>query len=172
VVFLASAGVVTVTEYASRDARGRPAPYEPSAGPPVFYVVRNEDVTACVPVSVADDTLRPLIDEQTARTLLDVLRGAEPPLHPEPLLERGKRVVHSGTPREHAELLRELYALPAPLSETLALSVQFVSTLVLGEIAAVLRLDRSALVSEMRTRYPAAADGFQQGELRQKLPRP
>jgi hypothetical protein len=155
-LFLASAGVVRLVDLAARDARGKPAPYDPSSGPPVFYVVQGDEVTACVPVAQGQQTLRPLVAAPLAQEMLDVLRGPELPLSTEALLERGKRIVHEGSPLEQAQLLRELCGLPAPLSETLAMSLRFVAGLVLPEIAQVLGLSRAALEEELRKRHPAA----------------
>jgi hypothetical protein len=156
-VFLASAGLGRVTAFAGRDAAGRPAPLEPGAAP-AFYVVDVDQTVALVPFSAAGP-LRAPVDEPTARRMLDVLRTPVPPESPpEPLLERGKRVVHSGTPLEHAQFLRELCALPIPLAEAFASGVTFLSKLVLPELAAVLGLDAAALSEELRGRYPAAQD--------------
>ncbi|HYV44753.1 MAG TPA: hypothetical protein VFA20_07830 [Myxococcaceae bacterium] len=157
-LFLASAGVVKVQGYAAQGERGTPAPLRPGEAP-AFYVVANAEVTACVPVDQAERTLRPLVERATAERMLEVLRQPEPPapVTGEPLLERGKRVVHSGTPLDHAWFLRELYALPVPLSEPMAQGVQFFGGLALGEIAEVLGTPRADLEREMRDRYPAAA---------------
>jgi RNA polymerase-interacting CarD/CdnL/TRCF family regulator len=156
-VFLASAGLGHVSAYAARDAAGRPAPLAPGAAP-AFYVVDVDQTVACVPFS-ASEPLRAPVDPLTAGQMLEVLRAQEPPASaPEPLLERGKRVVHSGSPLEHAQLLRELYALPIPLAEAFASGVTFLSKLVLPEVAAVAGLDAAALGEEMRGRYPAAQD--------------
>lgn len=157
-VFLASAGVVKVQGYAAQGERGAPAPLQPGRSP-AFYVVANAEVTACVPMDQADRTLRPLVDRDAAERMLEVLRRPEPPapVTGEPLLERGKRVVHSGTPLDHAWFLRELYALPVPLAEPMAQGVQFFGALVLAEIAEVLGTPKAELEREMRERYPAAA---------------
>jgi len=157
-LFLASAGVVKVQGFAAQGARGAPAPLRPGEAP-AFYVVANPEVTACVPLDQAERTLRPLVDRATAERMLEVLRQPEPPapVTGEPLLERGKRVVHSGTPLDHAWFLRELYALPVPLSEPMAQGVQFFGGLALAEIAEVLDTARADLEREMRERYPAAA---------------
>src|SRR5690348_4739788 len=94
---------------------------------PAFYVVTNDDITACVPLDQAERTLRPLVDRATAERMLQVLREPDPPppSTQEPLLERGKRVVHSGTPLDHAWFLRELYSLPLPLTDAIAQGIQF-----------------------------------------------
>ena len=157
-MFLASAGVVKVQGYAAQGEHGRPAPLQPGAAP-AFYVVANDEVTACVPLDQADRTLRPLVDRAEAEQMLQALRTPEPPAPStaEPLLERGKRVVHSGTPLDHAWFLRELYGLPLPLSEPIAQGLQFYGGLVLGEIAEVTGTARTELEREMRERYPAAA---------------
>jgi hypothetical protein len=122
-------------------------------------VVANEEVTACVPMDQAERTLRPLVDRAAAERMLEALRAPEPPapVTGEPLLERGKRVVHSGTPLDHAWFLRELYGLPVPLAEPMAQGVQFFGGLVLGEVAEVLGTPRAELERELRDRYPAAA---------------
>ena len=156
--FLASAGVVRVQGYAAQGERGGPAPMRPGDAP-AFYVVANDEVTACVPLDQAERTLRPLVDRPAAERMLQVLREPEPPppATGEPLLERGKRVVHSGTPLDHAWFLRELYGLPVPLSEPIAQGVHFFGGLVLAEIAEVTGTPRAELEREMRERYPAAA---------------
>jgi hypothetical protein len=158
-VFLASAGVVKVRGYAARNERGAPAPLSPGQGTPAFYVVGNDQVTACVPLDQAERTLRPLVDRATAERMLEELRAPEPPapVTGEALLERGKRVVHSGTPLDHARFLRELYGLPVPLAEPMAQGVQFFGGMVLGEIAEVLGTPLAELERQMRDRYPAAA---------------
>lgn len=157
-VFLASAGVVKVQGYAAQGPHGHPAPLQPGAAP-AFYVVANDEVTACVPLDQAERTLRPLVGRADAERMLQVLREPEPPAPatPEPLLERGKRVVHSGTPLDHAWFLRELYGLPLPLSEPIAQGIQFYGALVLREIAEVTGTPRAELEREMRERYPAAS---------------
>jgi len=157
-VFLASAGVVKVQGYAAQGERGAPAPLPPGQAP-AFYVVANAEVTACVPVDQAERTLRSLVDRATAERMLQALRQPEPPapVTGEALLERGKRVVHSGTPLDHAWFLRELYGLPVPLAEPMAQGVQFFGGLVLAEIAEVLGTPRPDLEREMRDRYPAAS---------------
>lgn len=158
--FLASAGVVVVDGFAAQGERGRPAPLRPGDAPS-FYVVSGEDVTACVPMDQAERTLRPLVDRATAERMLEVLRAPEPSAVQggEPILERGKRVVHSGTPLDHAWFLRELYGLPAPVSDAIAEGIAFIGKLVLGEIAAVTGAERAGLEKEMRDRYPAAGLG-------------
>jgi RNA polymerase-interacting CarD/CdnL/TRCF family regulator len=158
--FLASAGVVVVDGFAAQGEGGRPAPLRPGDAP-TFYVVSGEDITACVPVDQVARTLRPLVDRPTAERMLEILRAPSPPevQGGEGLLERGKRVVHSGTPLDHAWFLRELYGLPAPVSDAIAEGMAFVAKLVLGEIAAVIGPERSALEQEMRERYPAASLG-------------
>jgi RNA polymerase-interacting CarD/CdnL/TRCF family regulator len=156
-VFLPSAGLGRVVQYAGRGASGKPEPLAPGS-PPAFYVVEVEDAVALVPVD-QPESLRALVEAPAAAQMLEVLRGAAPPPPSmEPILERGKRVVHSGTPLEHAQLLRELYALPVPLSESIASGLAFISGLVLPELASVLQLDPAELVTEMRHRYPAAQD--------------
>lgn len=156
-VFLASAGVARVQGYAAQGERGHPVPLRPGDAP-AFYVVAGDEVTACVPLDQAERTLRTLVDLPTAERLLQILRdpAPPPPATAEPLLERGKRVVHSGTPLDHAWFLRELYALPLPLGEPMAQGVQFFTALVLGEIAEVTGRPREELEREMRDRYPAA----------------
>ncbi len=156
-VFLASGGVATVAQFAARDAEGKPAPWTPEMGAPVFYVVEGDEVTACVPISRAAETLRPLVDPEVARQMLEALRSERPPEADStlPLVERGKRIVHSGTPLEHAWFLRELYGLPAPVADAIGEGLLFMSRLVLSEIAAVLGLDRAQLEAEMRQRSPA-----------------
>lgn len=157
-VFLASAGVVTVQGHAAQGEGGKPSPLKPGEAP-AFYVVGNDDVTACVPVDQAERTLRPLVDRATADRMLQVLREPAPPAPPtqESVLDRGKRVVHSGSPLDHAWFLRELYGLPLPLSEPLAQGLKFFTGLVLREIAAVLGESVETLERELRGRYPAAA---------------
>jgi RNA polymerase-interacting CarD/CdnL/TRCF family regulator len=169
-VFLASAGLGQVVELAGRDASGKPGPLAPGA-PPAFYVVEVEDAVACVPVD-QPQSLRAPVDAETAAQMLEVLRGAPPsPPSLEPVLERGKRVVHSGTPLEHAHLLRELYGMPVPLSEPIASGLAFISGLVLPEIASVLELDAADLVTEMRHRHPAAQDAVDRQALLRFHPR-
>jgi RNA polymerase-interacting CarD/CdnL/TRCF family regulator len=157
-LFLASAGVVTVQGHAAQGEGGRPAPLRPGDAP-AFYVVGNDDVTACVPLDQAERTLRPLVDRPTAERMLAVLREPAPPgpASRESVLDRGKRVVHSGTPMDHAWFLRELFGLPLPLSEPVAQGLQFFCGIVLGEISAVLGESRESLERELRSRYPAAA---------------
>jgi len=157
-LFLASAGVVQVQGYAAQGDRGGPVPLRPDDAP-AFYVVASDEVTACVPLDQAERTLRPLVDRPTAEQMLQVLRepSPPPPATNEPLLERGKRVVHSGTPMDHAWFLRELYGLPLPLTEPISQGIQFFTGLVLGEVAEVTGTPRADLEREMRGRYPAAA---------------
>jgi RNA polymerase-interacting CarD/CdnL/TRCF family regulator len=159
-VFMASAGVATVVDFAGKDAHGRPAPRARPEDPPDFYVLKAGEVVACVPVSAAEQTLRLLVDRPTAERMLEILRGPAPelPLSTKPLLERGKDIVHAGQPLEHAALLRELYSLPVPLSEQLASGLHFTANLVLPEIALVLGQPLPALAAEMRDRYPAAGE--------------
>lgn len=156
-VFLASGGVATISDFAARDPQGKPAPWKPEMGPPVFYVVTGDEVTACVPIVRAQETLRPLVAPELAQQMLDALRAEQAP-EPDstvPLLERGKQIVHSGTPLEHARFLRELYGLPAPVADAIGVGLMFMSRLVLPEIAAVLKLDRAQLEAELRQRYPS-----------------
>jgi RNA polymerase-interacting CarD/CdnL/TRCF family regulator len=169
-VFLPSAGLGRVVHYAGREASGKPGPLTPGA-PPAFYVVEVEDAVALVPVD-QPESLRAPVEVETAAQMLEVLRGAPPPPpSTEPVLERGKKVVHSGTPMEHAQLLRELYALPVPLSESIASGLAFISGLVLPEIASVLKVDVAELVTEMRHRYPAAQDAVDRQALLRFRPR-
>jgi RNA polymerase-interacting CarD/CdnL/TRCF family regulator len=159
-VFLSSGGVGIIVAFAARDAHGKPSPWRPEMGPPGFYVVDTEELTACIPTASAHETLRRLVTADEALRMLEMLRASDvpPPETPEPLLERGKRVVHSGSPLEHARLLRELYGLPVPLSDAIAAGLALVGRLVLAEIAAVLGMDRHALEAEMRGRYRAAEE--------------
>jgi hypothetical protein len=169
-VFLSSAGLGRVVEYAGRDASGKPGPLAAGA-PPAFYVVEVEDAVACVPIDLSQ-SLRERVDPGAAAQMLEVLRGAPvPPPSLEPVLERGKKVVHSGTPPEHAQLLRELYAMPVPLSESIASGLAFISGLVLPEIASVLELDLTELTAEMRHRYPAAQEAVERQALLRFHPR-
>lgn len=163
-IFLASAGVGVISELATRDSHGQPAPIRSSQDRPAFYVVRAERVVACVPFERAAEAMRRLVDRSTAEEMLAVLRGPPPDLaDPRPLLERGKDVVHSGSPLDHARLLRELYALPVPVSDSLGEGLSFVSSLVIPELALVLELSREELEREMRERHPAAADWYARG---------
>jgi len=154
-VFLASGGVSTVRAYASRTPDGKPGPWNPTA-PPDFYVVESDDKVACVPVTQASAALRPLVQPAEAEQQLSILRGPEVPLSQEPLLERGKRVAHSGSPEEHAQFLRELYALPVPLSDALVEGLKFYEQLVLRELETVLSLSPGTLHEEMASRYKSA----------------
>jgi RNA polymerase-interacting CarD/CdnL/TRCF family regulator len=155
-VFLASAGLGRIADYAGRGPDGKPAPLGPGV-PPDFYVVEVGQTVALVPLSRAE-TLRAPLSKAEAAALLDALRASEPLPPPlEALLERGKRIVHSGTPLEHARLLRELCELPVPLSDALASSVGFLSRLVLPELADVLGLKVAQLEAELSRRYPAFA---------------
>jgi hypothetical protein len=154
-VFLNSAGVSTVRGYAVRTPGGKPGPWNPGV-PPDFYVIDSGDKVALVPLSQASTSLRPLMSESHARELLEVLRGPEVPVVPEPILERGKRIAHEGAARAQALFLRELYALPVPLSDALAEGLSFYERLVLGELEAVLGESPGSLASEMATRYLAA----------------
>lgn len=154
---MASAGIGRIVDVAARDANGQPAPITEGASP-AFFVVVTARATACVPFERAPETLRPLVPEPVARQMLEVLRGASPALADSmPLLERGRRVVHSGDPLPHARLLRELCGLPAPLSEALASGLRFVAALTLPELERVLALPSGSLRRELRARFPAFA---------------
>src|SRR5687767_6022026 len=102
-VFLLSGGVATVTGFARRDEKGRPAAWGPEAGEPAFYVLSAAEITACVPIARAHETLRPLVSQDLARQMLEVLRGDQVPVPDSSLslLERGKQVVHAGEPLAH-----------------------------------------------------------------------
>jgi len=163
-VFLASAGLGRVVDFAGRAADGKPAPLTAGAEP-AFYVVEVEDTVALVPLGRAE-TLRRPVSADDARAMLEALRATEPPPSPaEPLLERGKRVVHSGTPLEHSRFLRELCALPVPVAESVASGITFLSKLVLPEISSVLGLSREQLETELQQRFPAARDARDQAAL-------
>ncbi len=157
-VFMASAGVAVVRDFAARGEGGRPRPMG-VRDEPAFYVVEAREVVAVVPFDRAGETLRPLVSDDVAHQMLAVLRGPAPePGSTKPLVERGRDVVHSGTPLEHARLLRELYALAPPLGEALASGLRFLEKLVLPEVAEVLGIELASLESEMRRAHPAAAD--------------
>src|SRR5690349_11183966 len=115
-VFLNSGGVSTVRGFAVRTADGKPGPWNPGV-PPDFYVLDSGDKVALVPVALAPQSVRPLVSRAEAQELLALLRGPEVPPVPQPLLERGKTVAHEGAAKEQALFLRELYALPVPLSD-------------------------------------------------------
>ncbi len=166
-VFLFSGGVATLADVAGRDGHGRPRPLGPDE-PPAFWVVRTDEVVACVPVDKTAGTLRPLVGEALAERMLEVLHGPAPEPAPSltPLLERGKQVVHEGDPLAQAHFVRELLELPVPLSEQVASGLAFIGKLVLGEIAEVLRRDVAELQRALKARYPAASDLTPQGPIR------
>jgi RNA polymerase-interacting CarD/CdnL/TRCF family regulator len=163
-LFLHSAGVATLVDFAGRDPAGKPRPLAPDE-PPAFYVLKAGDSVACVPLERAPETLRPLVSRDDAEAMQAALWAQEPqppPPNAKGLLERGRDVVHSGTPIEHARLLRELCDLTPPVTESLASGLRFLEGLVLGELSAVLGRPESELRAQLRDRFPAArdADGF------------
>jgi hypothetical protein len=122
-------------------------------------VVDLAESLAFVPVHDSEKTLRNVCDRATAESMLAILRQkAPPPLTGEGLLERGKRVVHEGAPLEQTRLLRELFALPVPLSPHLSSGLAFLQHLVLPEISLALGLSLREIETEMRRSYPAASD--------------
>lgn len=158
-VFMSSAGVGTVSELAGKDEGGKPRPLR-GGEEPAFYVVRTQEAVACVPISRASETLRPLASEDVARRMLEALRAPHPPLPAslEPLLERGRKVVHAGDPLAQATFLRELFGLPPPVSDAVGAGLRFLADLVLTEVAEVLRLIPNDLEDEMRRRHPAYSE--------------
>ncbi len=158
-VFMNSAGLGTVVDFASRGEDGQPKPFNPQTDRAAFYVIKTAEVVACVPIASAHETVRPLTSVEVATEMLEVLRGPVPPPDgSKSLLERGKDVVHDGRPLAQALLLRELFDLPVPLSDALGTGVGFVSRLVLSELAAVLEIPLADLEAEMQKRYPAAQE--------------
>jgi RNA polymerase-interacting CarD/CdnL/TRCF family regulator len=137
-VFLASAGVATIAGVAGRGPGGKPSPL--AAGePPVFFVVRADELVACVPIANAGETLRPLCSREVAEAAVAILRGPPPTeLSTRALVDRGRDAVHEGSTLEMARVLREMRALPGPLSEALESGQLFLDRLVTGEIEAVL----------------------------------
>ena len=155
-LFLASAGVVTLSALAGRDGKGKPGPLR-EGEVPAFYVLHGLERVACVPIAEAEKTLRPLVTRSVAEQMLALLRDPVAPPAPStrPLLERGRDAVHQGSPLEQVTVLRELCQLPAPLSEALGSGLRFLRDLVLGEISEVLGRAKSELEEELRARFPA-----------------
>ncbi len=166
-LFMSSAGLATIVDFAARGSNGKPAPLQAPDDLPVFYVVKTEEVTACVPIDRADETLRPLVSPELAGQMLATVRSAQvpAPTSTRPVLERGKEVVHQGDPLEQAKLFRELCALPAPVSESIGIGLSFLARLVLGEICEVLAIERPTLEEELRQRYPAFSSAAQSGRI-------
>jgi hypothetical protein len=155
-VFLRSVGLARVTDFAGRDASGRPTALGPGEAP-VFYVVRSAARTTMVPIATAERLLRPLVLRDVASHLLQILRQDD--IQPADGLDsvnspRSSRIVDVGSPEQHASFLRELYALPE-LDHRQAMALLAYEDMVLDEIAQVLGENRERLVAEMRTRYPA-----------------
>ncbi len=159
-LFLSSVGLVRVVGHAGKDATGRPGPLAPGAAP-VFYALEGGEQTALVPLSRAGELLRPLVSEGEALELLALLnRDAPSTTWTETFVLRGQRVTGHGTALEHASLLRELYALPGPLSSEQAKGLASFERLVLPELAHVLGRELAPLVAELHLRHPVAESLF------------
>jgi hypothetical protein len=121
-----------------------------------FYVVESHSQTTYV--TIDNDILRPLVSPTTATAILETLRGSAPKPHPEDtanmVTARSMEIIQHGTPEEAASFLRAMYALPE-LDHRQGMALLTYETLVVDEVAHVLRLDREKIVDEMRQRYPA-----------------
>ncbi len=159
-LFLSSVGLVRVVGHAGRDANGKPGPLAPGA-PPAFYALEGPEQTALVPVARASELVRPLVGVDEARSLLALLLADAPPATwTEALVQRGQKISGHGSALEHAQLLRELYALGGPLSSEQAKGLAFFERLVLPELARVLGRELAPLVAELHLRYPVAESLF------------
>jgi hypothetical protein len=170
-VFVRSVGLGRVTGFATKGADGRPTEIHSPQEARDFYVIQSEFETTYIPID--NDILRPLVSSVAATTMLETLRGPTPKLRPEDtanmVTPRSMEIIQHGTPEQAASFLRELYALPE-LDHRQGMALLRYETLVVDEIAHVLRLDREKIVAEMRERYPAfehlrAANQAKQGRV-------
>jgi RNA polymerase-interacting CarD/CdnL/TRCF family regulator len=111
--------------------------------------------TTFIPIATADAMMRPLVSRDTALERLKILRRerVQPGAELEMSSRRMQRVLREGSPAEHAEFLRQLYALPETTFRQQKAILTF-EDLAIAEIAEVLGEKEDALTSEMRRRYP------------------
>lgn len=170
-VFVRSVGLGRITGFVTKGADGRPAEIHSPQDARDFYAIQSEFQTTYIPIE--SDILRPLVSPTTATAMFETLRGPPPASAPEDtanlVTPRSMEIIQHGTPEQAASFLRELYALPE-LDHRQSMALLKYETLVIDEIAHVLRLDREQIVAEMRERYPAfdrlrAANQAKQGRI-------
>ena len=155
-VALRSVGLATITDFAGGTAARDAHPLAPGEQA-TFYVASTPSRVSVIPIATAHELLRPLIAADEARDLLQRLRvdNVEPGAELDSMVtKRSRHVVDNGTPADHADFLRELYALPE-VDHRQAMAIVAYEDFVLAEIAEVLGEDYATLEAEMRSRYPA-----------------
>lgn len=160
-VVLRGYGVARVDGRAVRGPTGEPP--EAATGPLCdAYHLRLElgQRSAYVPVASANDRLRPLVTAAVAEQVLRALRkkASVRPTAAELEPARFFPTLQSGSPVEHAELLRRLYAVPCPVDVHAHRCVRLLESRLLGEAALVLGLAFDDLVAEMRHTHPGLSE--------------
>ncbi len=122
------------------------------------YEIHRETGLVRIPVEKAHLLIRPPVGTADAEAMLEALR--KPGIEADASLRDqahgpARKIQQTGSPLEHAELLRKMYALDAPLTHWDRMGIHHLEELVLDEIAYVLKLSRANLTAEMRTLHPA-----------------
>lgn len=150
VVYLRKTGLCTVLRHAEHDV---------GAARVLCYELDRPTGVIRIPVDRTAELLRAPVTRAEAAEMLAILREADraPDLLPVRHAARSHHAAMAAleTPRDHADYLRRLYALPAPLTRWEQTAVLHLEELVLDEIAWVLGIPRAELVAELRQLHPA-----------------